>query len=228
MAKLYFYHGTMYSGKSIDLLKSAHNYSIQGKKTLLFTSDKDNRAKELNPKDLTSFITTRFGENEEIKVSREAYLIERVDFYNMISSEKPDCVFVDEVQFISKDIIFKLAEVVDILDIPVVCYGLKNDSNLNLFPGSEALINISNKILETKTICSFCKNKALFNLRTETSDGKEVQETLKRYSPVFGGGQIVTEIKNVRYFPVCRKCYMGIKHKQEKHNNVIIINFKVA
>ena len=43
MAKLYFRYGTMNSGKSIEVLRVAHNYEEQGKKVLLLTSVMDDR-----------------------------------------------------------------------------------------------------------------------------------------------------------------------------------------
>ncbi len=43
MAKLYFRYGTMNSGKSIEVLRVAHNYEEQGKKVLLLTSVVDDR-----------------------------------------------------------------------------------------------------------------------------------------------------------------------------------------
>ena len=44
MAQLYFKYGTMNSGKSIEILKVAHNYEEQGKPVLLMTSSLDTRA----------------------------------------------------------------------------------------------------------------------------------------------------------------------------------------
>ncbi|MGL5884511.1 MAG: thymidine kinase, partial [Bombilactobacillus sp.] len=43
MAQLFFHYGAMNSGKSIEILKVAHNYEEEGKKVLLFTSGLDDR-----------------------------------------------------------------------------------------------------------------------------------------------------------------------------------------
>ena len=43
MAKLYFRYSTMGAGKSLDLLKTAHNYDERDKNVILFTSSLDNR-----------------------------------------------------------------------------------------------------------------------------------------------------------------------------------------
>jgi len=43
MAKLYYRYSTMNAGKSIDLICKQHNYIENNKKTLCFTSSKDDR-----------------------------------------------------------------------------------------------------------------------------------------------------------------------------------------
>lgn len=44
MAQLFFEYGAMSSGKSIEILKVAHNYESQGRKVLLMTPIMDTRA----------------------------------------------------------------------------------------------------------------------------------------------------------------------------------------
>ena len=43
MAQLFFKHGAMNSGKSIEILKVAHNYEAQNKPVLIFISFIDTR-----------------------------------------------------------------------------------------------------------------------------------------------------------------------------------------
>ena len=43
MAQLFFKYGAMNSGKSIEILKFAHNYEEQNKSVILFTSANDDR-----------------------------------------------------------------------------------------------------------------------------------------------------------------------------------------
>ena len=95
----------------------------------------------------------------------------------------------------TKEHIHQLVDLVDFYDIPVMCYGLKNDFQNNLFEGSEALLINADNIQEIKTICmkENCGKKAIMNLRL--SDGK----------PVYHGEQI--QIGDEEYVPVCRKHY---------------------
>lgn len=43
MAQLYYRYSSMNAGKSMDILKIAHNYEEQGKRVLIFNSELDDR-----------------------------------------------------------------------------------------------------------------------------------------------------------------------------------------
>ena len=201
MAQLFYTYSTMSAGKSLDLLKVNHNYREQGKKTLLFTPRIDTRHGE-------GKITSRIGIQEDaLSVDYEFNFYEYVK-RNKIVSEKVYCILIDEAQFLSREQIVQLSRVVDWLGIPVMCYGLKNDFQNNLFEGSEALLLYADKIIEIKTICAKeeCGKKAIMNGRF--IDG--IIET--------EGAQVV--IGDEQYIPLCRKCYMGeVKNRDAKKEN---------
>ncbi|MDN4619235.1 thymidine kinase [Paenibacillus sp. PsM32] len=184
MAQLFFKYGAMNSGKSIEILKVAHNYEEQEKHVLIFTSALDNR-------DETGYVSSRIG------VRRQAIAIhDDTDIYSIVKNyaPKPSCVLIDECQFMKKEAILQLVRIVDELSIPVMGFGLKNDFQNNLFEGSQYMLLYADKIEEMKTICWFCERKAIMNLRVK--DGK----------PVYTGEQIQIG-GNESYYPVCRKCY---------------------
>jgi len=188
MSKLYFKYSTMNAGKSIDLIRTNHNYIENDKQTICFTSSKDNRY------DIGK-ITTRIG------LSIDAIpLDDNTNIFEIVLSEKNiSCVFVDEVQFLNKEQIFQLSDIVDILDIPVMCYGLRSDFKLESFKGSEILLSIADNIEEIKTICTVCKKKkAIVNVRINDKN-----EIIKNGEQIMIGG-------NDKYKPMCRKCYKEI------------------
>ena len=192
MAQLYFYYGAMQSSKSASLLMVAHNYRSQGKDVLLFSPSIDDR-------DGVGVISSRAG------LSEEAIPVDSDDSFRGLVAEwlskdgniskKIYCILVDEAQFLTKEHVHQLVDLVDFYDIPVMCYGLKNDFQNNLFEGSEALLINADNIQEIKTICmkENCGKKAIMNLRL--SDG----------NPVYEGSQI--QIGDEEYVPVCRKHY---------------------
>ena len=186
MAQLYFRYGAMNSGKSIEVLKVAHNYEEQNKAIRIFTSGVDDR-------DGVGVISSRTG------MRREAIpILEDTDIFEILKAEdeKIWCVLIDEAQFLTKENVLQLTRIVDELNIPVMAFGLKNDFMNNLFEGSKYLLLYAEKIEEIKTICWYCAKKATMNLRM--SDGK----------PVYEGTQIQIG-GNESYFPVCRYHYFN-------------------
>jgi len=172
----------MNAGKSIDLLRCNHNYIENGKRTLCLTSIKDDRYGK-------GKITSRIG------ISIDAIPIkENTNIYDIVDDDI-SCVFVDESQFLSKEQIFQLSDIVDVKNIPVICYGLRSDFIMEPFEGSKYLMTISDSIEEIKTICTVCnKKKAIVNVRI--SDNKIVTD-----------GEQVMIGGNETYQPMCRKCY---------------------
>lgn len=184
MAQLFFKYGAMNSGKTIEILKVAHNYEEQDKPVVLMTSGVDTR-------DGVGTISSRIG------LKREAIpIFPDTDIYDMIVNMeyRPFCVLIDEAQFLHKNHVLALAEIVDKLGIPVMAFGLKNDFRNELFEGSKYLLLYADKIEELKTICWFCGKKATMNLHF--IDG----------APVYEGDQVQIG-GNEAYYPVCRKHY---------------------
>lgn len=184
MAQFFYYYGAMNSGKSMDILRIAHNYHEEGKHVLVMTSATDTREK-------TGEVKSRMGP------SCKAYPIRNdTNVYDVIKKfkekvPKVSCVMIDEAQFLKRHHVLELAKVVDDLNIPVMAFGLKNDFQNHLFEGSENLLIYADKIREIKTVCWFCGKKATMNLRFH--NGK----------PVYNGKQIEVG-GNETYKPVCR------------------------
>lgn len=184
MAQLYFRYSTMNAGKSTEILKIAHNYEEQNKTVLLFTPSLDDRFGK-------GRITSRMG------LYREALVINTdTDMYEITANTEPapDCVLVDEGQFLTREHVINLTRIVDRLNIPVIVYGLKNDYRNRLFPGSEALLLFSDKIEEIKAVCWHCSKKSTMLIKYK--DGKAVYE-----------GPQVEIGGNDKYVSVCRRCY---------------------
>jgi thymidine kinase len=178
MAKLYFYYSTMNAGKSTTLLQAAYNYAERGMTAELFTFRLDHRS--------AGRIQSRIGLDAEAKLFDG-----ETDFWTYLSTRPINCVLVDEAQFLSKLQVRQLARVVDELNVPVMCYGLRTDFRGELFPGSAALLAWADTLSELKTIC-WCGRKATMVVRVGPNglverDGQQVE---------IGG--------NDRYVPLCR------------------------
>lgn len=189
MAKLYFRYGTMNSSKSAQLLMVNHNYISEGKTTLIFKPSLDTRD--------GAYVKSRV-----IKEHLPAILITDNDkgkMYELVKKERPNAVLVDEVQFFSEEFIVELVDIVDSLNIPVLCYGLMTDFTGHLFEGSKSLIENGARLEEVKTVCVYCDVKANYNMRVVDD------------IPVFSG-EVVQVGGNESYKAVCRKCYNKFKN----------------
>jgi thymidine kinase len=145
MAKLYFNYSSMNAGKTTVLLQSAHNYRERGMNPLLFTPRLDDRFK-------VGVIKSRIGlESDALIFDTDTDLFEKtraeLDRHNI------HCVLVDESQFLSREQVYQLTEVVDRLEIPVLCFGLRTDFQGELFEGSKFLLAWADELSELKTIC---------------------------------------------------------------------------
>ena len=184
MAKLHFFYSTMNAGKSTALLQSNHNYLESNLKTILFIP------KEIADK-TEGKIISRIGLEADAIITDKSYKffeeVEKKDYKNV------SCVFVDEVQFLTKNQIRDLSKIADELNIPVMCYGIRTDFQGKLFDGSMELLAIADNLKELKTICSECDKKATMVVRLN-EDGEVLLEGEKI---VIGGNEI--------YKTLCRK-----------------------
>lgn len=189
MAKLYFYHSVMNSGKSAHIIMQVHNLREQKKKVLV-----------LKPKIDTRDIGVIKSRALETKL--ESVLIDdSFDIFEYIKGENPDFVFIDEVNFLSDKNVEDIARVVDELNISVFTYGLLVDYLGFQFEGSKRMIELADSIRELKSPCVKCGRKATHHLR---SIGNEY---------VFEGNSIHVGDTDI-YESVCRTCYILARDKQ--------------
>ncbi len=181
MAKLYFYHGAMGSSKTANALMTEYNYAERGQKALLGKTNIDTR-------DGVYKIKSRIG------LEKECVLLTDICSMSEEEIKSYDAVIVDEIQFAKAEQIDFLAHIVDDLNVPVICYGLRTDFQLNLFEGSERLLALADVIQEVKTVC-WCGKKAICNARYN-KDGI-----------VRSGAQVMLGA-NDDYIALCRKHFL--------------------
>ena len=194
MAKLYFRYGAMSSGKTLDLLKVYYNYKEKGMSTLVIKPLVDTKGDS----DVISRVGSRLRVNFLVDDDDNIYDIVQ----NEILKKRISCILVDEAQFLLKKHVDQLSDVVDLLDIPVICYGLRADFRGDLFEGSKRLFEISDSIEELKTVCD-CGKKAIWNVRYVNN------------AITFKGSQIaIDNTDNVTYKSMCRKCMKKLRERK--------------
>ena len=175
MAKLYFYHAPMNSGKSMLLLAKAYNFEERSIPYLIFKSAIDTR-------DEGVIHSRPLGDKPCLIIRKDELFSEKFDCYNT----DVKWILVDEAQFLTAAQVDDLSDLVDYAGINVICYGLRTDFQTHLFEGSKRLFEIADSIEEIKSQCD-CGKKNIFNARID-KDGHVVTEgqslILKNY-PLF-------------------------------------------
>ena len=171
MAKLYFSYSAMNAGKSTILLQASHNYRERGMNTLLLTAAFDDRSGK-------GRIGSRIGLGADALTFAADTDIEQLT-RRTHEQQALDCLLVDEAQFLSVDQVCQLSVVVDQLNIPVMCYGLRTDFRGQLFPGSAVLLAVADTLREIRTICHCGRKATMVTRLTETgetvTDGAQIE-----------------------------------------------------
>ncbi len=184
MAKLYFKYGAMGSSKTASALITKFNYEERGMKVWLIKPATDTR-------DGDDIVKSRIG------LSAVCRAVEKgEDIFELFEAEArdSDVIIGDECQFFAPEQIDGFRRIVDELNLPVICFGLRTDFLTHSFPGSARLFEIADSISEIKTICE-CGNKAIVNARI-SDDGRVVTE-----------GDQVCLGGNDRYVAMCHRCW---------------------
>ena len=191
-SKLYFYYGPMGSSKTLRLLSTAYDFEEKGIQIMVLKPSLDTR-------DGKGIIRSRAG------LSRPCLTIDKdVDLYKAIKSysnalaaqfESLRWVIIDQCQFLTEEQVDQLSDVVDFLDINVMCYGLRTDFKSRLFPASKRLFELADDIEEVKSTCECGKNKTSINARFD-----------KNGDIIVDGDQIMVG-GDESYRAICRKCW---------------------
>lgn len=194
MAKLYYRYGAMNSGKTAILLQVANNYEERGMKVLILKPGIDSKGAD--------YLVSRIGLKR--KVDHIILADENVYKYLENNIDGVACVLIDEAQFLTKNQVEDLMQIVVDFDVPIICYGLRTDFRTEGFEGSTRLLEIAHSIEEMKTICK-CGRKAIFN--TRKVNGKFT----------FSGEKVAIDgFSEVTYESLCPKCYYEKLRKYKK------------
>lgn len=185
MAKLYFKYGAMGSSKSAQALITKFNYEERGMKVWLIKPSVDTRAS-------LDLVYSRIGLTAKCTpIFPEMSIWEQ--FENTLA-QKVDVIIADESQFFTSSQIDDMRKIVDELDVPVICFGLRTDFRTRFFPGSQRLMEIADKIIEIKNICE-CGRKATVNARIDDNGN------------VITVGEQVLLGGEERYTAMCHRCW---------------------
>ena len=158
MAELVFFSGTMDCGKSTLALQMDYNHRARGRGGVRFSR---------NDRAGGSRISSRLGlETDAVEVT------DSTDFWDEVVSrrtrgQRVDYLICDEAQFYSPVQVEQLARLVDEIDVDVFAFGISADFRTRLFPGSQRLIELADRVqvLQVEALC-WCGRRATHNART--------------------------------------------------------------
>ena len=187
MAKMHFKYASMNSGKSTDLIRTAHNYEENGYQVLVLKPIIDTKSKDS--------ISSRLGVTKKADI----LLLYSDDIKEVLKNKLTNisCILVDEAQFLSSTQVEDLFIISKACNIPVICYGLRTNFKMESFAGSKKLLEIADILEELTTLCK-CGQIARYV-------GRKVGDTF-----VLDGEEIIIDgTADVEYIPLCGKCYLS-------------------
>lgn len=182
---LHIITGTMCGGKSKTLIEYADKF--KDKKVKIFYPACINKSE--------GYVYSR-DKDRKIKATK---IYELNDLYNHLNN--CEIILLDEYTFYCSsnqiDDFMKFLEHCDKLDIDIYLFGLSLDYLSNSFEITSRVLPYADSIMVLNAVCDKCGAKASRQLRIV--DGEiDVDD---KY------GVLLVESDNVRYMPLCRKCY---------------------
>ena len=174
----------MGSSKTANALITKFNYEERGMKVWLIKPSIDDR-------DGADKVRSRIGlEAKCDPIGRDTDLLACYE----ADHTDADVIIADECQFFTAAQVDALRTIVNVHDIPVLCFGLRTDFLCHLFEGSRRLFEVADSVAEIKTVCS-CGSKATVNARLD-----ETMRVVTEGDQVMLGG-------NDCYIAMCHKCW---------------------
>lgn len=206
MAKLKFVWGSMSSGKTLKLISTAYNLEENGIQIMVLKPSLDTRDGE-------GVIKTRAGlERKCVMIDKDVDLYKAIKTYRNVLAAQFEVlkwVLIDESQFLTEEQVDQLSDVVDLLGVNVMCFGLRTDFQTKLFEGSKRLFEIADDLEEIKSSCACGEKKTSINARFD-----ENGEIITEGNQIMVGG-------NDKYKAICRLCWKEKlnKKKNKEENN---------
>lgn len=163
----------------------------------------------IDTRDGYGIIKSRAGlERKCVAIDEDADIYKAVKAYKSVLASQFETlrwVIIDECQFLTEEQVDQLSDIVDFLNVNVMCFGLRTDFQSKLFKASKRLFEIADVIEEVKSTCECGEHKTSINARFD-----ENGDIITEGSQIMVGG-------DDKYKAICRKCWkLKTKEKMEK------------
>ena len=213
MADMVFKYSAMNGGKTLNILQTVYSYENNNFKVVVIKSIKDTKGNDT--------IISRNGNNRKVDILlKENESLLTSENYKKYYTAK--AILVDEVELLNKEQIKELWTIAHLINIPVLCYGLKSNFKGEIFSdGISEIFAIADRVeaIGSSSLC-LCGKSAIFNARKVDDKFTDVGEDIL----IDDGTK-----KNVEYIPLCAECYMKyvkINSKESKKLTELIEEIK--
>lgn len=191
MAEMVFKYSAMNGGKTINILQTVYSYEENNFKVIVIKSIRDTKGKNT--------IVSRNGMNREVDIllKEDESLLTEKNYQKYYTAK---AILVDEVELLNAKQINELWTIAHLINIPVLCYGLKSNFKGEIFSeGVSQLFAIADIIEEigSTSLCA-CGKRATFNARMVDDKFTDTGEIV-----VIDGAK-----SEVKYVPLCSDCYL--------------------
>lgn len=175
--------GSMFSGKSSELLKQGERHSLAGRRVVYIKSAIDDRYK-------VGKINTHNGKSyEAIKIGVSSSII-------TAETLEADVVLIDEIQFFNLEVIDDIQYLVSAGKFVYVS-GLDMNFKGEPFKTTSYLMSIADDVNKFKAVCVNCGSDAYVSAKKPTADK----------------GTVIDVGSYDKYLPLCRKCFAEWQNK---------------
>lgn len=198
MADMVFKYSTMNGGKTLSILQTINSYEENNFKVIVIKSIKDTKSEDslLSQNGMSRKVDIILNENDSLLTEEN---------YKKYYTAK--VILVDEVELLNESQVKELWMIAHLINVPVICYGLKSDFKGNIFSdGISQIFAMADHIEEigSSSLCR-CGKKAIFNARKENDEFTDI-----------GPKIIIDDGTNemYEYVSLCSDCYL--KHVKIK------------
>lgn len=145
--------GSMFSGKSEELIRRLKRAQLAQQNVLAFKHSLDERT-------LSNYVVSHDGNKLKAMPIENPRMIENL----LAESENVDVIGIDEVQFFSKEVVNVICKLIE-QSKRVIVAGLDLDFKQRPFGPMPLLLAIADKVTKLKAICMLCGRDAHFSQR---------------------------------------------------------------
>ncbi len=192
MADMVYKYSAMNGGKTINILQTIYSYEENNFKVVLIKSTKDTKGKD------NILSLNGMSRKADICLKEDETLFQE-KYYQIYYTAK--AILVDEVELLNAKQIKELWMIAHLINVPVICYGLRSNFKGNIFSdGISQIFAMADHVEEigSSSLCR-CGKKAIFNARKENDKFTDVGPDL-----VIDDGTK----EEYEYVPLCSDCYL--------------------